>query len=163
MKDNKIHYKQTPTSLRQLLAQFVDNEGSHKKAAESIRENINPDRRKIGSTRSYSDFLTKVIKHDSQDIKYYHLEGISNYIGVPVGFLLLFSRMRSNQSKKNFEENVKIMEWMKFISSTFDPNKELDINELYAWSEKYNEIKLMKSDQAYIDNLFVDAEEEELK
>lgn len=135
--------RRNPKSIRKLIYDVIrsDFEGDCNKAALKFEEV-----RKAHKNRNYKTSVTAEsyyrIVHDKQSARYMHLEAIAIYLKVPVGLLLLYSRLTAEQNEDN-EPRLRVMGMLDALALIVQHAKEKaqkaeQINELF----RYYDLKL---------------------
>jgi hypothetical protein len=87
------------------------------------------------------------IERNDEFIAYVHLENYRDYVGVPMGLLLLFSRMLANKRNKDEgkggEDNRQLAENIMEIMQRVASDTVFDINELKAWKAILDQAPLL--------------------
>lgn len=136
--------KKNPNSIRRLFFDLVDQEfrGNQKFAAYSLTKFA--DTQLEGDTTNYRRLpitreILNRINQDAVYIQYWHLELIARYLKLPLGIILLFTRMQSNVDKKDGDlENQRISRFLRNISDELDKSDNaIDYAMLKKWSKIY--------------------------
>ena len=125
--------KQNPASLRTVFRYIREMNDS---SPEAFEKKLLPYCVRYGKKKMPAKTIRQ-IENDHTRIQYWHIELYSNYIGIPSGALLLFSRLKADERDKKQEDFVKTRESIKEIFSNDDLFDEFDPENLIKWIDVF--------------------------
>ena len=153
--------KRNPNSIRKLFFDYIDraHRGNQVIASEAFARFVRDTAKEEGSSATYRGqtisrtTLTK-INTDSTFIQYWHLELLARMIGIPIGFMLLYTRMQSNtvstSQRRRFENEViartavtvfgDFLEDLEARRKSGRVEEFIEIELLQSWVEEYKKI-----------------------
>lgn len=135
--------RRNPKSIRKLIYDVIrsDFDGNCNEAA-AVFESV----RKYHKNRKYKTSVTAesyyLIVHDKQSARYMHLEAIAIYLKVPVGLLLLYSRLTAEQNEDT-DPHLRVIGMLDALTlivqhASDKAQKAEQVNELFG----YHDLKL---------------------
>ncbi|MDQ7249629.1 hypothetical protein [Dongia sedimenti] len=131
--DNK---PKNPRSLVELLGAIRKSHG-HRTTQEEFAEILNLHGTRFRTKPLRKDSIQN-LEHDTNFIRYVDLERYAHYLGLPVGMLLLFSRMTANVRLKKEDNKILAQMIIAAMQRIADGDEALDINELRKWGNIFS-------------------------
>lgn len=154
--------KQNPNSIRKLFFDYIDRKhrGNQAIAAEAFAAFVEETAEEKGSSATYrgqtiSRSTINKINTDTTYIQYWHLELLARMIGLPIGFILLYTRMQSNTVSRKRHRHIENEVIAKTAVSVFSDfleelesrrhedalNEFIEFDLLESWVETYKRIE----------------------
>ena len=128
--------KSAPNSLIELIIELIyrldDKKLDH--AAELVDE-VKP---AYAANDTFSAARIRKMRSHIAPPKYWELEAVARKYGLPVGILLLLSRLRANAFHGNHEDTERIRLLLKHISETIKPDQEFSVEQVREWGAIFN-------------------------
>lgn len=136
-KSKKVKKPTIPESLAstiKMIREELDGFQSQAEFATSLRKQGRRFRRYVGGPKTLSG-----LEQRTTSLKYEHLENYRDYVGMPAGVLLLFSRMMANKrnssSDSEAERNEILIRKIRKILDGITDDTEFDAVELRRWTQ----------------------------
>ena len=131
----KLDSKQNPASLREVFRYVRQIDGS---SPEQFEKKLLPYCGRYGKKKMPAKTIRQIEKDDTR-IQYWHIELYSNYVGIPSGVLLLFSRLKANIRDGKHQNAIKIRESVREIFGSEKFFNDFESEDLELWIDAFSD------------------------
>lgn len=141
----KTKEKRNPISIRKLFFDIIEHRffGNKNYAARELKKfvELNTNTETIYRNKKLTPTMISRINSDELYIQYWHLELMARYLDIPLGMILLYTRMQSNirNNSDGVQENQQILRTLSRISEKEMHANSLDFKNLEEWSEIFKQ------------------------
>lgn len=123
--------KLNPNSIRKLLWDVYEaNFESDAEAAIALNKHC---KFSWGGGVSFTPGMLRKLLDDKTMLKYWHIQAFADYLGIPSGMLLLFSRLRSNAERGATADTRRILAAMAELGTLIEHDDDFGPDTLARW------------------------------